>query len=351
MALFFNYSAGNLTATGQLPGGWAGMNGSPTFGSADGPAGINTVHCDGKTSWVYMPNVAIPINAQGLICGCGFTVSGVSISTGLMSIGGISDYCIAIQLSADGSIQAFNTNGGTIFSSPSGVFAFSTRNEVEVLISAFSAGGLLTVALNGVDLAGLSSIAIGQLTNLADGGTIHTVAMGGNPNSAAVSTVIVDSTYAGDTTGSFFNTLQGPCISQPMIPNGVGNASAWSVSGFANGWQALAVIPPAGDASYIYDDTPGDQEAVELSLPANLTAVYGLTVFADMRQDTSGGDRTVSLGVGNGSTQDYGSIYGTWGLGTTYATDGTPFSSNPFTGVAWALADLNTLQWAAKLAT
>ena len=85
-----------------------------------------------------------------------------------------------------------------------------------------------------------------------------------------------------------------------------------------------------------------------MSAASGISGVYGICVIADQRQDTSGGGRTIELGVGDGSTRQYGSA---WGLGTTYAMNTTPFSFNPITSSAWTLGDLTTLQVAARLAS
>ncbi len=263
---------------------------------------------------------------------------------------------LAVGVNPDGSMFCYITDGDNSFVSPSGTFTFGNRHEVEILVTQFNGSGTATVKLDGVAVPGLTSIVPTDISGtpfkLVDGSTIHTVwAGGGSQIGIGTTPIVVDSTYAIDTSGSFCNALLGPCISIPYIPSGVGNASGFSVFGESFGWQALAVIPPAGDTSYIYSATPTTQESCATTGPADITAVYGLSVIANQRQDTAGGGRTTSLGVGNGSSQIYGSLYGTWPLGTTYKTNTTPFSFNPFTSVAWALADLTTLEVSAKVAS
>lgn len=259
-----------------------------------------------------------------------------------------------VNVSADGSMQFGVLYGSfTSYSSASGVFTFGNRHEVEVKISTFASSNAVTLYLDGAPVAGLTAIDVPNLLNLPDGSTIHSVLMGaglGISGSGATSTAIVmDSTYACDTTGSApCNAPLGPCISVPMFPNGVGQESAWTPNGATPGWNCIHEVPPDGDTTYISDDNPGDEEACTLSQPTGISGVYGISVIADQRQDTSGGGRTIELGVGNGSTRAYGSA---WSLGTTYKMNTTPFSSNPLTSAAWALADLSTLQVAAKLAS
>jgi hypothetical protein len=242
-----------------------------------------------------------------------------------------------------------------VASSPSGTFTFGNRHEVELFVSSFAAVNSVSVILDGVAVAGLTNLTLssyyGGLTGLSDGATIHTVTVGGGYN-GATEPMVVDSVYALDTTGIAPNNAPlGPCIATPMLPSAAGHASAWTPFGVTYGYEALAVVPPAGDTSYIYDSTPGDQEAVELAAVANITAVYGICVIANQRQDTAGGGRTVSLGVGSGSAQNYTSQFATWGLGTSYKMNTAPYSFNPFTSAAWTLSDLSTLQLALKLAT
>ncbi len=360
MAALFNYSCNNIV-TASLPGAYASIFGSPTVGSGDGPQGINTIHCNGNTEGVYLPNVAININGNGLILGAGFDVTAFgSGGTGLYSIGsnlGLTAV-ISLVLGADGSLQIVSTSGSgnptVLASSASGTFTFGNRHEVEFIISAFSSSGTATVNLDGVPVTNLITVAVSNLASLQDGATIHSVLAGCTNQEvssgfAAESTpIVMDSTYAFDTSGSFCNAPVGPAISVPMIPNGVGQESSWAPNGAALGWECISEIPPDGDTTYISSDTPTQEEACALSAPVGISGVYCVSVIGDQRQDTSGGGRTIELGLGNGTTRSY---VGAWGLGTTYKMNTTPFSENPFTSSAWTLGAMTGLQVAALLAS
>ena len=357
IALLFNYSANNIN-TAALPGAYAAVAGSPTVGSADGPQGINTIHCNGSSNAVFLPNIAISVNGNGLIVGAGFNVTSFGAgSIGLMLIGSnVNTGGLAVCVSADGSMQVTVLYGSyTNYSSASGVFTFGNRHEVEIKISTFAGTNAVTVYLDGAAVAGLTAIDVANLLNLPDGSTIHSVLVGGSlgivaGGSGATGTpVVVDSTYANDTTGSApCNGPLGPCISIPMFTAGVGQESAWTPNGATPGWNCLHEVPPDGDTTYISDSNPGDEEACTLTAPFGISGVYGVSVISDQRQDTGGGGRTIELGVGNGTTRSYGSA---WPLGTTYKMNTTPFSTNPLTSAPWVLADLSTLQVAAKLAS
>lgn len=354
MAALFNSSANNIN-TAALPGPFAGLSGSPTVGNGDGPQGINTIHCvgGGTAASVYLPNVAIT-GSNGLVVGAGFNVtlfgSGTQI---LIAIGGPSGTGIlTIGVNSDGSMFVGITSG-TFFTSASGTFTFGNRHEVEILVTEFNSSGTCTVYLDGVAIGPLTAVQPrdvgGNILALQDGGTIHTVGIGAllgiTPDSPLT---VVDSTYVFDTSGSHCNAPVGPAISVPMIPNGVGQNSQWTPNGAGAGWECISEIPPDGDTTYISDNTPGDEESTTLSPPSGISGVYAVSVISDQRQDTSGGGRTIQLGLGNGTTRSYGSA---WGLGTTYKMNTTAFSSNPFTSAAWLLADMSTLQAAAKLAS
>jgi hypothetical protein len=354
MALLFNYSFNNVTAVAQSGMALANISGSPTIGVADGPQSINTLHCNGAGSGGWLPNIAIPVNAQGLVVGGGFKVTSFgSGSTGLIVVGssdaGVTGG-IRVQVSTDGSLQLVTLIDGSIItkSSASGVFTFGNRHEVEMVISAFSNSGTVTARLDGVAIPGLTAVGMGNLSHMQDGSTVHSVAMGFVNRAQQTTIIVVDSVYALDTTGSFDNAPLGPAISVPMFPNGVGQESQWTANGAGLGWQCLHEVPPDDDTTYISSNTPNQEETTTLSPPVGITGIYGVTVFGDQRQDTSGGGRTIDLGLGNGSVRFYGSAFG---LGTTYRTNATPWSSNPFTSIAWALADATGLEVAAKLAT
>lgn len=356
MALLFNYSLNNLTLSAQLPGWFAGITGTPTLGVGDGPQGINTIHCNGNVNgYTLVPNIAIPINGNGLIVGAGFNITGgFSGQTGLFGIGGIGtgNYSTQVGVSNDGSLQFF-TYGQAQHSSASGVFSFGTRHEIEVKISSFAAAGVVTLYLDGVAVTGLTAINLPFLVNAQDGATIHTVCVGGSSYGGfAGSTQLVDSVYAMDTSGAIDNAPVGVAISIPYTPLGAGNKTQWAVTGAANGYQALQNIP-ANSSEYISSGTPGQEETVTLTnlLGITLSSVYGVCIGASQEEDTPGGGRSTTLGVGNGTTQNYGTIYNDWPLGTTYAYNATPFSENPFTATNWAPVDLATLEAAVKLLT
>jgi hypothetical protein len=367
MALLFNYSCNGITNASQFPHAFSAIYGSPTVGVGDGPGAtpINTFHTDGSTKGGWLPNIGIPINAQGLIIGCGFNVTafGSAGPVNLITIGssgsGNFNGGVILQVSNDGSMQlsvagSFPPTGA---SSPSGVFTFGARHEVELKISSFAATNSCTVYLDGVAVTNLTGLQLTGLTTTPDGSTVHSVLVGGSTATGAFSgnppsqtTIVCDSVYACDTLGSFFNAPQGPCISIPYIPSGVGNKSQWTPNGAATGWQCLENVPP-DSTEYINDNTVGHEEAVALTGPADITAVYGVSVIATQRQDTGGGGRVNALGVGNGSSQNYSSAFALWALGTTYKTNTAPYGFNPITGVAWTLGDLTTVQAAVKVNT
>ena len=80
MALLFTYSANNID-TAALPGAYASYAGSPTVGAADGPQGINTIHTNGTGYHVWLPNISVAINGNGLIVGAGFNVTSFGSGT------------------------------------------------------------------------------------------------------------------------------------------------------------------------------------------------------------------------------------------------------------------------------
>jgi hypothetical protein len=260
---------------------------------------------------------------------------------------------LVVGVNADGSVTVYIIDGTNSFTSASGVFTFGNRHEVEIEITEFNSSGTVTVYLDGVPIGPLTGVQprniSGTILALNDGATIHSVGIGGGFQGGLTSTPIVcDSFYAMDTTGAYCNAPVGPAISVPMFPNGVGQESAWTPVGATPGWNCIHEVPPDGDTTYISSSTVNQEEACTLSAASGISGVYGVCVISDQRQDTSGGGRTVELGIGNGTTRSYGTA---WGLGTTYVMNTTAFSSNPFTSAPWALADLSTLQVAAKLAS
>jgi hypothetical protein len=164
----------------------------------------------------------------------------------------------------------------------------------------------------------------------------------------ATETTYFDDLYLCDSSGSAHNT--GPIGDKKiviMIPNGAGNETQFSVVGESDNWQAVSQNPPLYDSAYVSSTTIGDEDTYTLSTPATaFTAVDAIAVTVLARKDDAG-DRTISAGIGNGTTQAYGTAYG---LGADYTYAQTIFDGeNPLTSAAFTPTDLTTLEAALKI--
>jgi hypothetical protein len=109
-------------------------------------------------------------------------------------------------------------------------------------------------------------------------------------------------------------------------------------------WLAVSDAIPDDDATYVSSNTVGATDAYAVAAPA-VDTILGVQVVALMEKD-SAGTRIVELGVGNGTTEAYGSDTS---LAGTYGYTTLPFAQNPLTSAPWLAADLSELQLAVKV--
>jgi hypothetical protein len=189
------------------------------------------------------------------------------------------------------------------------------------------------------------SKASGSVAHSGGGPGISTTINFGDLQSAFGGSLKICDIYIRDTTGSYANTNFGNGKVILLTPNAAGRVTNFTPVGQPANWQNAAEIPPQGDSDYNYSAAVGAEDCYKLSAPGTNATVGGVQVFASARMDTVN-PRGIELGIGNGTTENFGSPYG---LTQTYAGYTSQFSNNPFTGVGWFNVDLTTLQAAVEV--
>jgi hypothetical protein len=118
--------------------------------------------------------------------------------------------------------------------------------------------------------------------------------------------------------------------------------------GMGANWECVSIIPPPGDTDYVYGSVVGTTDAYALGTISGLSQLNGVMTLANARQTVAGGGRTLNVGIGNGTTQNYTQPQS---LTTTYTMLNAVYNTNPFTASPWALGDLTTLQAAIQIAS
>lgn len=151
-----------------------------------------------------------------------------------------------------------------------------------------------------------------------------------------------------DINGITDNSWPGPEGFFALIPNGAGALTQiTNVVGAATHWQAVDEDPPNGLTDYIWGDDI-DLNNVDLYDLTNFTPGNGgiqrVIVDSRMASDVAGG--TIQLALRTQSTNYFS---GTKTLTTSFIRYINEYLTNPNTGVAWTVADLQALQVGEKI--
>jgi hypothetical protein len=337
MALLFADTGGANYNTATLPQFWGVVVGSPVVeagldGSCiSGPAG----------TWAVGQTTVVPVGTQsniGFACSINRTIFSPR-SPILEVVGNTSTLDLFLYVSADGTLEASQPGGAGIicFSSP-GAFTFNTRQYVEFAYQ-YVTGTNISVVLyvNGTLVAGNNIPASFQTTGQVYWGDLNDQ-FGGD--------IQFGTFYVNDSTTSFCNTVLGNTYMNLYLPNAEGRVDTWTPFGDSPNYNCVNNAPPLGDGQYNYTSTVNNADCYAIPAPpGTLSSIKGVVSMANIRMDVAG-SRSVAVGLGNGSTESYGSGNA---LTTSYTTYRQNFSSNPFTSAAWLTTDINTLQAAVKV--
>jgi hypothetical protein len=150
---------------------------------------------------------------------------------------------------------------------------------------------------------------------------------------------------ANDLSGAYNNDFLGDVQVIPSFVNNNGRVNQFTPNGAGANWQCVSETVPDDDTTYNSSNTVGQRDCYRHSIPGGITQVLGLQIVAEVRKDIAG-TRVIDLGVGNGTTESFGSDQT---LSTSWGFARQIFDSNPNTSAAWASGDLTTFQSAIKI--
>ena len=127
-----------------------------------------------------------------------------------------------------------------------------------------------------------------------------------------------------------------------LFPNGIGNFDLWALGTPSSVTKYNAATTSDGDASYISETA--SSEAQTFAFPGALipagSSINSVTLNAVAR--VSAGVASTTLRVEKGLTAPDISDGSYQDLVSSYATSSRTMTTNPFTGLAWTLAEVNT---------
>jgi hypothetical protein len=283
-------------------------------------------------------------NAGTLTMGARFIIPGSTVPTSLlMGFWDNGTFQCGVAVRSDGSLIVTNTVG-TDFASGFTVLAASSAGLVSAMTAfylelqvSFSSTGSVAIQLNSASVASASGV---LTTN-----TAHDYAQQAGFASAASNLWYAGDVYINDPTGSYNNGFEGDLHVGYLIPTANGRVHAWTPLSGTN-WSEVDDVPPDGDTSYNSANTTGLEDCYVLgAIPNTVNQVVAVQVSAYARRDASG-SRSVALGVGNGTSESFGSNVA---LGSSYSYAVQNFDTNPLTGEPWVATDLSAIQGAIKV--
>lgn len=144
-----------------------------------------------------------------------------------------------------------------------------------------------------------------------------------------------------DTTGTSMNDFIGPVKVNPHYLTADGTYTDFTANAGSR-WDAINDLDPDGDTTYISANTVGNKyTAVASNLPAGITTVHALAVWANSKRDDDVARAYKAL-LRYAAADQLGSAdkY----VGPNYAYQLSTFDVSPFTDVAWTTTEVNGLE-------
>lgn len=228
--------------------------------------------------------------------------------------------------------------GGTLLATSDVVWETGRWYYVELDVLVDDATGVAIVRVDGSVVA---SFGPGDTKN-GGVGIIDTVAFSHPYSSGSGQYWAFTDVYVADSTGSGVNTTIGDCAVYALAPDGAGAASGWTPSAGVN-WQNVDEIPPNGDTDYnSAAAAPTDDLYTFVDLPPATGIVRAVQHVAYVRKDDAGAQTVRPLVRSGVTTQVTGTSQSP---SISYAFLRDVDETNPVTGAAWTIAEVNAAQF------
>lgn len=334
-------SCGDHYRTAQLAEIFPQVVGSPTV-TASGRSGYGIT--GPSNAWYVVPQGVLALAHQSptQILYIGMAVKLPSaVNCQFINMAG---WHLSLNVDPTGDVYCYDGYTVAYLTTPSGTFKFGGWNYLEVSFGISSAGVVSSILrVNGYQVGS------GTSTSFDVGNVAVQI---GDTNNSTGGTLIIDDLYIYDHTGTDHNNFASKLFNIiPKIivspPSGDGRITQLTPTGLASNWANAANIPPVEGSDYNGTATIGHADAYAMT-PPTFNGIYGVQAKADLSQSDPSGTRSVSLGIGNGSTETYNSPIGLTDQFTFYTSQ---FPLDPNTGSAWTTAGFNAAQAAIQLAT
>jgi len=256
-------------------------------------------------------------------------MSGLSVCWVLASDANATDH-LYFLVNADGSITAQRAPGVTLGTTATGLITATAFAYIEVQAKLHDTTGTLTIRVNGTDRLNLT----GQDTKNAGTKTTFDTLRIGTGNVA-----LYDDLYLMAGTG---DTFLGDIKVETLYPNGDGNANQWlgSDGNSVSNYLLVNEVGAPVTTSYVGDAVSGHQDLYQLT---NLVSTTGAILGVCHQVTAAASDAGAkSFKIVNRRAADTKSAALT--LTSTFGPFHYPLATDPETGAAWTIANVNALQ-------
>jgi hypothetical protein len=251
-----------------------------------------------------------------------------------------------LQRETDGALSIYRDDAASVLlvSSAPGVINLGVYYYIEFKATIDPAAGSASVRVNGTQVASVAGVdTTGNLT-IGTGFSYFML------KAAASSGFYVDDIYALDTAGASNNDFLGDTRIEYLHPDGPGAEQAWDVVGAASHWQAVYDQTAVDDdTTYIHTATVGLTDTETFSntgLPSG--TIYAVQLSPYVRK-TDAGARQIAPVVRHAAVDYIGTPVSPSSGSYNYFPQ--VYQTNPGTGAAWTISDVNGAEFGVKLTT
>lgn len=284
-------------------------------------------------------------NASGIV-GVAMKMTTVVLGGGVnvFYFGSVSNDHLSLRWNLDGSLEVWRQDPGPVLLKASAPDVVRMNEWFYIEFKAvIDAAGSYEVRVNGATVITGSGNTVGSITPAG----LSFIRF----QAAASSVYRICDLYALDLTGGTNNTFLGDTRIEYLHPDGAGAEQDWDVMPLLTPhWQTVYdSAGPDDDTSYIHTATAGLTETETFSntgLPSG--SIYGVQVSVYARK-TDAGFRQIAPVVRHGGADFVGTNQEPSAASYRYLSQ--MYETNPGTGAAWAIGDVNAAEFGVKLTT
>ena len=289
-----------------------------------------------ENTFTRMLTKSLGANYTTLICGFAFkfTVPGSGVFWSLLDNGSTQ---VDLRLTASGQLEL--TRNGTVLATSTRVLEAQAWYHIQVKVTIDNTAGSVEVKVNNEVWATASGVDT-QNTSNAYANQVRL------QNSDNHDPDYFDDFWICDTSGSQCNDYLGDVRVEALRPSGAGATTQMTPSVGAN-YECVDDTTPDADTTYVSSATAGNKDTYACGdLTSTTGTVKALVVHAYARKDDAG-ERTLKAVVRHGGT-DYEHSDARQVL-DSYRCLSWIFETNPGTGSAWTISDVNGAEFGQKL--